>query len=108
MDKVMPCGRGRVWFFYLFIITREFPRVIAIKIKKSNEFNIETLALNLTAKVELNQFFFGGMETEARHHHVMFMVIIIVILVGVVSVAVIVVAHACSSNCHKLLKEMEN
>jgi hypothetical protein len=73
------------------ILTRKLPRVIAIKIEKSNEFNVKPFALYLTAKVELNKFFLSWMETKAGHNHIMLMIIIngLVVVVDVV----FVVAH---------------
>jgi len=82
--------------------TRKLPRVIAIKIEKSDEFNVEALALYLTAKVELDQFFLGGVEAKAGHDHIMLMIIIN--YSGLVVAGAIVVAHIVRGccNCHKL------
>lgn len=90
--------------------TWKFPRVVAIKIEKSNEFDIEALALHLTAKVKLYEFFFSWVEAKARHHHIMLMIISISISIMTALLDVLVVgvvffmAHpAGCCNCHKLI-----
>lgn len=75
---------------YIYIYTRKLPRVIAIKIEESNEFNVETLSLHLTAKVEFDELFFSWMEAKTRHNHVMLVIVGLVIVVVVVTVGVVV------------------
>jgi len=74
---------------YIYIYTRKLPRVIAIKIEESNEFNVETLSLHLTAKVEFHELFFGWVEAKTGHNHVMLVIIGLVIGGGVVVVTVV-------------------
>lgn len=91
------------------IYTWKFPRVIAIKVEKSNEFDIEALALHLTAKVKLYQFFFSWVEAKARHHHVMLMLIMINLNLMMPLVRLVFfVAHPRCCNCHKLVPMIES
>lgn len=73
---------------YIQLVTWKLPRVIAIKIKKSNELNVEALALNLTAKVELYKFFLSRVEAKARHHHVVLMLIIIITIMMMIMIMI--------------------
>ena len=64
--------------------TRKFPRIIAIEIEESDEFNIKALALNLTAKVKLYEFFLCRVEAKPGHDGVVMRVdnlLVVMILV---------------------------
>ena len=58
--------------------TWELPGVVSVEVKEGDELDVEALALNLTAKVELDEFFLGGVKAEARHDHVMLMLVVII------------------------------
>lgn len=98
------CEKCREGFSHTsnFNHTGKFPRVVTIKVEESDELNIETLAIDLTAKVELDQLLLSGVKPEARHED-----IIIVVVGPVASTTAVVIgdgvvfkAHGCC-NRHK-------
>lgn len=73
----------------------KFPRVVSIEVKESDEFNVETLALHLTAEVEFDKLLLRGVEAKARHHDVVFMLVLL-------AIGVLLVVHG-GCNGHKTM-----
>nr|GMD47180.1 hypothetical protein Iba_chr10eCG10430 [Ipomoea batatas] len=86
------------------IRTREFPRVVAIEIKKSDEFYVETLAFHLTPEIELHQLFLRGVEPESGHHHIVFVLVggFLPLNVLLAPLILVLLAHFFWQNCHKI------
>lgn len=46
------------------ICTRQVPRIIAVDIEKTNDVKAQSAPQNHVFEVEIEKFFFGGMESE--------------------------------------------